>query len=259
MIDRTDLDRLSRSLRTIESIALLNRVASTNELGRRIIDECVENEIELPLGIIVAREQSAGRGRSTRSWHSPAGGGIYASMVMATSRESLQYLPIHAAVIVASYLREVFSIDAAIKWPNDIQVDGKKIAGILIEARTAGDLAYVCIGVGINVHAVGPAVPEATSIAETASLEAVDLEAALIAFIEYADAALSEAPQPAEMLEMWKRLTVHRPGDRIASVVGQSRVEGTWQGLDELGRAIIRQGSSVLHVSAGELIVLEEN
>jgi len=137
-------------LRTLESLALVPRVASTNLVARRIVTECIENELSLPQAMIIAGEQFAGRGRNDRLWSSPAGKGIYATTLVTRDPHQLALMPLEMANIVASYLRETFAIDARIKWPNDVLVDGKKIAGILIEARVQEDRAYVIIGTGAN-------------------------------------------------------------------------------------------------------------
>src|SRR5436305_13287246 len=126
---RDIVDRLT----TIESIAVIPRVASTNLVARRIVNECIENELSLPKAIIIAREQFAGRGRNARQWSSPAGKGIYATTLFSMPANQLPLLPMEMANIVASYLREVFAIDARVKWPNDVLAGGRKLAGILIE------------------------------------------------------------------------------------------------------------------------------
>ena len=125
----------------------ISRVTRAGRLvARRIVHECIENELSLPQAIIVAREQFAGRGRNQRSWSSPAGKGIYATTMLMRPPSELGVLPLAIANIVASFLRETFGIDAGIKWPNDIYAAGKKIAGILIEARVSEERAFVIIG-----------------------------------------------------------------------------------------------------------------
>src|SRR5436305_12062541 len=144
---RDIVDRLT----TIESIAVIPRVASTNLVARRIVNECIENELSLPKAIIIAGEQFAGRGRNARQWSSPAGKGIYATTLLPLPAGKLPLVPLAIANIVASYFRDVFGLDARIKWPNDILVGGKKIAGILIEARINEERAFRMIVTGINV------------------------------------------------------------------------------------------------------------
>ncbi|HEX3067949.1 MAG TPA: biotin--[acetyl-CoA-carboxylase] ligase, partial [Thermoanaerobaculia bacterium] len=115
-----DTRRIVDRLTTIESLAVIPRVASTNLVARRIVNECIENELSLPNAMIVAEEQFAGRGRNERKWSSPAGKGIYATTLLTRSAKDMTLVPLETANIVASYLREVFGIDARIKWPNDI-------------------------------------------------------------------------------------------------------------------------------------------
>src|SRR2546421_13096629 len=103
------------------------RVSSTNVIARRIVNECIENELSLPQAMIIAGEQFAGRGRNQRSWSSPAGKGIYATTLITRPAAELQLVPLEMANIVATYLREVFAIDARVKWPNDVLVGGRKI------------------------------------------------------------------------------------------------------------------------------------
>src|SRR3954451_21604289 len=130
-----DTRRIVDRLTTIESIAVIPRVASTNLVARRIVNECIENELSLPKGIIIAGEQFAGRGRNARQWSSPPGKGIYATTMITCTPAELPLVPLEMANVVASFLRDVFAIDARIKWPNDVLAGGRKIAGILIEAR----------------------------------------------------------------------------------------------------------------------------
>src|SRR5947208_10773972 len=117
-----DTRRIVDRLTTIESIAVIPRVASTNLIARRIVNECIENELSLPNAMIIAGEQYAGRGRNARQWSSPPGKGIYATTLLMRPAEELPMVPLEVANIVASYLRETFGIDARIKWPNDILV-----------------------------------------------------------------------------------------------------------------------------------------
>src|SRR4051795_2926852 len=149
-----DTRRIVDRLTTIESLAVIPRVASTNLVARRIVNECIDNELSLPQAMIVAGEQFAGRGRNQRTWSSPAGKGIYATTLFGCRVHELPLVPLEMANIVASYLREVFAIDARVKWPNDILANGRKIAGILIEGRVQEERAYLLIGTGVNVEPV---------------------------------------------------------------------------------------------------------
>src|SRR3954469_17246789 len=252
-----DTRRIVDRLTTIESIAVIPRVASTNLVARRIVNECIENELSLPNAIIIAGEQFAGRGRNERQWSSPAGKGIYATTLLPVTAIDLALIPLEMANIVASYLREVFAIDARIKWPNDVLAGGRKIAGILIEARMNEERAFVLIGTGINIEPVKDDLrPNATSISEVSPRDFRGIDVATEAFIEHLDQRLGRKLEREAVLDEWRRYSIHQPGDRIQVVVGERPIEGTWDGIDEHGRALLRSGSETIAVSAGDLILV---
>lgn len=104
--------------------------------------------------VFLALEQTKGRGRYFRSWHSSKGGiwftTIYSEFVEV---EKLPYYNLSVAISVADYLREKYGIEAELKWPNDVMIGEKKVAGILTTARIEVDVAsHIVIGVGINVN-----------------------------------------------------------------------------------------------------------
>jgi BirA family biotin operon repressor/biotin-[acetyl-CoA-carboxylase] ligase len=225
-------------------------------VARRILTECIENELSLPQAIIVAREQLAGRGRNARTWSSPAGKGIYATVLLTRSSEEMALVPLAVASIVANFLRKRFGIEAGLKWPNDVLADGRKIAGILIEARTQDHGAYMLIGIGVNAEPVeDESRPNATTIRQAAKHGYDGLDAAIVAFIEDVDAGLSLPLTRESVLREWRRLTVHRIGDRVSSVVGERTIEGEWAGIDDYGRALVKAGGKTIAVAAGDVIV----
>ena len=115
--------------------------------------------------IIVAHAQNSGRGRLGRSWISPAGTGLYVSIILRPqlAPEHLSKITLAAGVAVSKAIDLVTNISTMIKWPNDILADGKKIAGILSEStgvNPAGKTAVV-LGIGINVNTPQESFPEA--------------------------------------------------------------------------------------------------
>ncbi|HXG58491.1 MAG TPA: biotin--[acetyl-CoA-carboxylase] ligase [Thermoanaerobaculia bacterium] len=250
-----DPRRIASGLRTIESIAVIPRVASTNLLARRILTECIANDLPLPRAILIAGEQFAGKGRNERVWSSPAGKGIYATVLITRNSADLGFVPLQMANIVASFLREVYSIDARIKWPNDVVAGGRKIAGILIEARVQDERAYMAIGVGINVEPVQDAArPNAVAITELSPRDFHGIDTATMAFIEHLDEHLALDTGRERVLDEWRRMTVHRTGERIHCVIGARTLDGTWGGIDDQGRALLHCGGETVAVSAGEII-----
>jgi BirA family transcriptional regulator, biotin operon repressor / biotin---[acetyl-CoA-carboxylase] ligase len=250
-----DTRRLVERLKTIESIALIPRVSSTNLIARRIVAECIENELSLPQAMIIAGEQFAGIGRNSRPWSSPAGKGIYATTLLTRPAGDLSLIPLAIANMIVTYLRDDFGVEAQIKWPNDVLVRGKKIAGILIEARIQDDRAFLIIGTGINVEPVHDETRlNAIAISEV-SKNFRGIGAAIEAFIQHLDRRLSVPFDRQAVLNEWRAHSIHKSGERITCIIGDRTATGTWVGIDEQGRALLRNGEEILTVSAGDLVL----
>lgn len=116
-----------------------------------------------PGSVIAAGEQVAGRGRQGRDWQSPAGTTLSFSVVLTPPTEHAGFLPALTSLAVARAIRGLSDVSADLKWPNDVMVDGGKVAGILAEAGAGG----VVVGCGINVSVpeADLPVPTATSLA----------------------------------------------------------------------------------------------
>lgn len=125
-------------------------IESTNAIAKELADAGEPHGT-----IVLADEQVGGRGRSGRGWFSPAGGGVWASIIVRPSldAERLAGLGIAIAVALASELGRAFGFDAKVKWPNDILAGGLKLGGILVEAgQVAGDtIESAVVGIGLNV------------------------------------------------------------------------------------------------------------
>ena len=245
-----------RSLKAIESVAVIPRVASTNLIARRIVTECIENELSLPQAVIIAGEQFAGRGRNDRRWSSPRGKGIYATALVTRPVSELGIVPMAMAAFIARYLRTTYDIDARIKWPNDVLVDRRKIAGILMEARVQDSRVFLLIGMGINVEPVqDDARPNAVAISEVAQRDFDGIEGAIRAFVHSLDDFLTRPFARDAILADWRELSVHNPGDMIHCVIGERTLDGTWLGIDDHGRAKLRTNDGEIAVSAGDLFL----
>lgn len=109
--------------------------------------------------VVVAEEQTAGRGRRGRTWESAARAGLWWSLLLrpAASTDRLGWLPLVVGVGVARALRRVAGVDARLKWPNDVLVKDRKVAGVLAERLGSGD---VVVGVGINVDQRASELPD---------------------------------------------------------------------------------------------------
>jgi BirA family transcriptional regulator, biotin operon repressor / biotin---[acetyl-CoA-carboxylase] ligase len=253
---RLDIEALVARLTVIESIAVIPRVTSTHDLARTIVAECLDNELPAPAVSLIALEQTAGRGRGARRWSSPAGGGIYATTIHTLPATELPLYPLYIGSVVATFLRGTYGIDAGLKWPNDILVGGRKIAGVLLEARTQEGRSSLLISVGINVAATaGQSEANATSIADSQADPAPSLAQAITRFLEFLDRHLATVPDAGTLLPLWRGLTVHRDGDRVASIVGDRSINGSWRGIDDEGHALIESDGELLTIAAGDVII----
>jgi BirA family biotin operon repressor/biotin-[acetyl-CoA-carboxylase] ligase len=175
------------------NVVRLARCGSTNDEAFARL----ERDGDAAHGIAVfAEEQTAGRGRRGRSWLSRPGFGLMFSVgLRADAAPPPAALVAGAAAAVRAAIQAIAPIDVRIKWPNDLLVSGRKICGILVEARTSGGRAHVVIGIGINANEdprahLDPALAGiATSIAHESG-RPVDREALARAALEELDARL---------------------------------------------------------------------
>jgi BirA family transcriptional regulator, biotin operon repressor / biotin---[acetyl-CoA-carboxylase] ligase len=104
--------------------------------------------------VIIAEQQKSGRGRQNRKWLSPKGG-IWLSVVLrpSISVSKITLLPFAAALAVCDAIKKTTQLDAKLRWPNDVTISGKKVAGILIDSSMEGErINYAVIGIGINAN-----------------------------------------------------------------------------------------------------------
>lgn len=140
-------------LRTTElgkSLHCFDSIDSTNSFAKRIAKDGAPHGT-----LIVSEEQTAGRGRLGRTWESQRGIGLYFSLILRPDLPPADapQLTTVAAVAVARVLRDRYNVDARLKWPNDVLIEGRKICGILVEMSCELDrVHYIVLGVGVNVH-----------------------------------------------------------------------------------------------------------
>jgi hypothetical protein len=167
------VDSLARNFQeAVENIVYLDHVDSTHALSLRIMDQMDGQGLELGPTVIIAGQQTLGRGRGDRRWESPAGG-LYLSWARSgLARDTITALPMLAAAAALRAITENGVAEAGIKWPNDIVVDGKKLAGILIHVR-GGEGGWATVGLGINLR-TAPDVSRTAAAATTAMADLVE-------------------------------------------------------------------------------------
>lgn len=132
-----------------KQIVFKETVESTQKEAHKIAEESEEGTL------IIAEEQTAGRGRMTRAWHSPKGTGIWMSLILKPNLPPVKapQFTLIAAVAVAEAIQDVTGLTPEIKWPNDLLMNGKKITGILTELQADADrIRSIIIGIGMNVN-----------------------------------------------------------------------------------------------------------
>ena len=130
------------------NVLYYDELDSTNSYAKKLATEGCEDGT-----VVIAGRQTAGRGRIGRNWYSPQDKGIYMTVVLKPMipPEKIQLLTLAASVAAVDAIRCVCDVEAGIKWPNDIILDGKKVCGILTEMNCETDLVnFAAIGIGIN-------------------------------------------------------------------------------------------------------------
>lgn len=212
-----------------------------------------------PEGLVIGADlQNAGRGRRGRRWVSDPGDALLVSVLLRPRIAPVDagLLPIVAAVGVAGALAE----RATIVWPNDILIDGAKVAGILCEMSADQEhVAWAVVGIGINVRGappLGDARWAAGSLAAGGDRRSrAEVLVAVLASLGDAYGAWMEDGGAATRAQFARRDALRGAGVTVS--VGEERIEGTCEGLDDLGRLLVRQGLATRALGAGEVTRVE--
>lgn len=241
------------------SLHWLDSTTSTNDVAARLAESGAEDGTA-----VVAETQTAGRGRHGRIWFSPPGAGLYVSTIvrpanaMTSNANPASLLTIASGVAIAEAVHAVTGLPAHIKWPNDVMIGGRKLAGILAEAALqAGALHFVVVGVGVNLQTTAYP-PELASRVTSIEAEtsrppdrAVMLAEVIAAMSErYADL---RAGRFDAILTAWRRLAVSLPGACVEWESPAGVVRGRAQDIDRDGALLVRVGEKVERVVAGEV------
>lgn len=210
--------------------------------------------------IVVADEQTAGRGRAGRRWNAPAGSSLLMSVLLrpTVSFDKLPTLPLIVGVAVAEAIESIadFSEPIALKWPNDIFIHSKKLAGVLMHSRGGGDVApIVNIGIGINISSTRNELPESgTSVwlESNARATSTDIELAVLERLEERYEEWIESG-PNSGLTAWRSRAMYIGA--LVTVVQDSReLTGVFRDITDSGALLIESASGVHEVVAGDLV-----
>lgn len=242
-----------------EPAVFVAETGSTNDLAGSLAERGAAEGT-----MVVALAQHAGRGRLGREWFSPAGAGLYVSLVCRNARAA-PMLTLAGGVSVADGIRHATSLPVVLKWPNDVVVPDRlapgrrrKLAGILAEGATgAGGIQHVVLGFGINVRLVAwpPALAATATSIEAELGRPVDRGAVLAAILEqfHVHATALAASQRRTLLDRWRELSPSATGARIAWTTQGVEWRGVTEGIDEHGALLVKTAGGVERIIAGEL------
>ena len=214
--------------------------------------------------VVVAGQQTAGRGRRGHTWFSPPGSGLYVSVVLAPAAAAIDparaitLLTLAAGVALAEGIEQATGLRVDLKWPNDLQVSRRKLGGILAESSgTSGGADTVVVGYGINVWS--------SSLPSELRDRATSIESELGRAIDRHDllaetlAALSRryedllAGRFDAILDAWRRLAPGASGARVAWTANAGTVSGETAGIDDHGALLVRTDDGVERIVSGEV------
>jgi len=240
-----------------KSLYYFGEIGSTNDEAARLADAGA------PAGTtVVASAQTSGRGRFGRRWFSPAGAGLYASVIV-RDRRAAALLTLAGGVAVAEGIRAACGLPVEIKWPNDVVVNAglgrrRKLAGLLAEASSGPDgLQYVVLGFGINLFpAAYPAEigDRATSVSAELGRPVeggVILVECLAAFAAgVCDLASGRHEQ---LIARWSALAPSANGSRVECESAGGPLSGVTAGIDDDGALLVRSGARLERVRSGQV------
>lgn len=210
--------------------------------------------------VVLAGEQTAGRGRMNRAWLAP-GGNIALSLILYPDLSSLPSLIMVASLAVVGAIEAATGLKPGIKWPNDVLISGKKVCGILIENSLQGEAVnYSIIGIGIDVNlrlADFPEIqPVATSLADELGREVSRLEVVRSLLVEM-DSLYLSVVSGGSVYEPWRDNMITL-GRRVRVTEGETLYEGVAESVAPDGSLLLRETDGKLtRVVAGDVTLME--
>ena len=234
----------------------LDKTDSTNRAIKEYAKEALEGLL------VIAREQTAGRGRMERNWSSPSGEGIWMSFLLKPqlAPSECSGLTLVTALALTKALRKVTGLDLMIKWPNDVVCNGKKIAGILTEMSTKNmEVEHIIVGVGINVSttdfpeeikstATSLLLEEAKELSHDVIIEEFlrEFEQVYAAYIKAGNMSLLKEEYETYLVNIGRMVSV-REGDNVQL--------GKAVGINNEGELLFERDSVITAIRAGEVSV----
>lgn len=245
------LNELVSRLSLWEKVVYKFEVSSTMDVAKELAERGDK-------AIVIAEKQTAGRGRLSRAWKSDLGG-LWITLILLDKRP-LKYafvFPFLSALAVANALKETYNLSPTLKWPNDVLLSEKKVAGILLEVKGEADLMdYALIGIGVNLNnkvSQEPFEQKAISVSEYLGKK-VDRFAFLSSLLQNFEALYLNSSMQ-EILREWKSLssTLGRP---VKVRTLNESFEGVALDLDDDGALLVQTEAGIRKVYSGDCFYL---
>ena len=250
-----DVDRLERELaqRVIgHKLHYHQSLPSTMDETRRLAQEGASEGI-----VVIAEDQTDGRGRFDRRWISPVGLNLAFSVLFRPEISHLPFINMAAALSVCDAVRDLTGLSPEIKWPNDVRINGKKLSGILVETEVEGaEVVHAVVGIGLNVNLDPRSYSEIEAVATSILAETgrrFDRADALRSVLQHLDGYYAEIKAGHSLTQRWAE-RMETLGRLIQVRWKDDVIEGIADSVDDQGNLILKRpdGSSIT-VVAGEV------
>jgi len=248
-------------------VARFHALLRTDSFGRNLLfDSTVGSTMDVARGaaeqgapegtVALADEQTAGRGRLGRSWVAPPAVNLLPTLLLRPPEAALRQVAMIAPLAISDAIVECTGLRTDLKWPNDVQAHGKKLAGVLIETATHEGARFALVGAGINVNFDPRPHEEIRDIATSVAVELgheVEREPILAAYLAHFERMYRTVEAGGSAREAWRARLVTL-GHEITATWPGGIVEGLAEDVDEDGGLVVRTRSGAhVTVEAGDV------
>ncbi len=215
--------------------------------------------------VLLSEYQTAGKGRKSRVWYSNAGQNLTFSILLARQlkSEQLNLINLSASIAIASSLENLFQLNTNLKWPNDVLINNKKIAGILLESSVIGNqIEKIIVGIGINVNQYSftgssEFITPPTSVKNEFKKD-VSRERILSEILNNFEQLLNLiSKNPSHIIETWKSKS-KLLGENVRIIEGDEVKFGKFEDLDENGFMILKMGNKTEKIHFGDVSLRQQ-
>ncbi len=255
MSDALDLEAIRQGT-AVRHLHFVDTAASTNELARELLSDALG---ELPL-LIVAEHQTAGRGQGAHRWWSGPGSLTFSLVIAGEGLARPQMVAIGSALAVATAIQKCSGqLDPRLKWPNDVLIDGKKVAGILIESFRTGQQRILVIGIGVNtncrLHDAPPIIrDQAVSLREAVGTP-IDQTRFLVDLLKQLEFNLNPTTHSTGLMREYAAASVFETAcPMVVRQADGEKLAGNFLGFGAAGQLRLKIGARILELSSGRIV-----